>query len=91
MNAYYKGQKVYCGNQQGTVLRMFGANAVQVQTVREKLMLEGFPARPVGTCKMSVKESWAVSRIATEPAQITSAYPGRSLDDRQVAGMEVQS
>ena len=59
----YKGQKVISGGQEGYVIRMFGAHAVQVATIREKLMLEGFPARPVGTQRVQVKETWPVSRI----------------------------
>lgn len=51
------------GKQQGTVVRMFGANAVQVVTVREKLLLDGFPAKPTGTVRMQVRETWPTASV----------------------------
>ena len=71
---FYKGQKVQSGSQTGIVLRYFGDKAVQVMTMREKLILSGFPAKPVGTEWQSVKETWPGARVtAWTPISQTEA------------------
>jgi hypothetical protein len=60
---FTKGQTVFLGTQEGRVLRIFGPHAGQVATVKEKLILVGFPAKPVGTEKVNVKESWPVCKV----------------------------
>ena len=61
-----KGQIVKRGELVGRVKRMFGEHKVQVVTTRERLLMEGFPARPCGTALCKSTETWSVDGLEIE-------------------------
>ena len=66
--SFHKGQVITMDGHRGTVQRRLGKFSVQVRTVRDKLILTGFPPKPVGTERCLVTESWPVSRVVLAPA-----------------------
>jgi hypothetical protein len=61
----FKGQLVRSGEQVGRVIRMFGSSTVQVVTKRTRLILRGFPAKPVGEQIVPSRETWKLANIDT--------------------------